>query len=148
MRKRNSASCAWAERSAGFSPPGRSRSFWWIGTKVHAANPQGFVELAGHGAELRPDRRARCKAATRWTYIVAGIASLLLAAFSLVLPHTPPKKVDEAAKTSSHGSKPSNCCKHPFVLVLWLVTFVDSFVHNCYFNWTGVFLGTPTTRVA
>jgi hypothetical protein len=33
--------------------------------------------------------------------------------------------------------------KHPFVLVLWLVTLVDSFVHNCYFNWTGVFLGTP-----
>ena len=32
--------------------------------------------------------------------------------------------------------------KHPFVLVLWLVTLVDSFVHNCYFNWTGVFLGT------
>src|SRR5713226_278898 len=35
--------------------------------------------------------------------------------------------------------------KHPFVLVLWLVTLVDSFVHNCYFNWTGVFLGTPTS---
>ena len=32
--------------------------------------------------------------------------------------------------------------KHPFILVLWLVTLVDSFVHNCYFNWTGVFLGT------
>jgi len=32
--------------------------------------------------------------------------------------------------------------KHPFVLTLWLVTLVDSFVHNCYFNWTGVFLGT------
>jgi hypothetical protein len=28
------------------------------------------------------------------------------------------------------------------MLVLWLVTLVDSFVHNCYFNWTGVFLGT------
>jgi len=27
------------------------------------------------------------------------------------------------------------------VLVLWLVTLVDSFVHNLYFNWTGVFLG-------
>ena len=25
---------------------------------------------------------------------------------------------------------------------LWLVTFIDSFVHNCYFNWTGTFLGT------
>jgi MFS family permease len=32
--------------------------------------------------------------------------------------------------------------KHPFVLVLWLVTLVDAFVHNSYFNWTGVFLGT------
>src|SRR4029077_8858067 len=30
----------------------------------------------------------------------------------------------------------------PFVLVLWLVTFVDAFVHNSYFNWTGSFLGT------
>ena len=29
--------------------------------------------------------------------------------------------------------------KHPFVLVLWLVTFVDSFVNNGYFNWTGTF---------
>ena len=28
------------------------------------------------------------------------------------------------------------------MLVLWLVTLVDSFVHNCYFNWTGTFLGT------
>ena len=25
--------------------------------------------------------------------------------------------------------------------MLWLVTFVDAFVHNCYFNWTGSFLG-------
>jgi MFS family permease len=32
--------------------------------------------------------------------------------------------------------------KHPFVLVLWLVTLVDSFVLYAYFNWTGVFLGT------
>jgi hypothetical protein len=32
--------------------------------------------------------------------------------------------------------------KVPFVLVLWLVTLVDAFVHNCYFNWTGIFLGT------
>ena len=27
--------------------------------------------------------------------------------------------------------------------MLWIVTLVDSFVHNCYFSWTGVFLGTP-----
>jgi MFS family permease len=31
--------------------------------------------------------------------------------------------------------------KHPFVMVLWVVTLADSFVHNCYFNWTGSFLG-------
>jgi MFS family permease len=24
--------------------------------------------------------------------------------------------------------------------VLWIVAFLDSFVHNCYFNWTGSFL--------
>ena len=30
------------------------------------------------------------------------------------------------------------------MLVLWLVTLVDSFVQNCYFNWTGGFLGTAT----
>src|SRR5439155_2588041 len=29
----------------------------------------------------------------------------------------------------------------PFILVLWLVTFVDATVHNLYFNWTGRFLG-------
>jgi len=37
--------------------------------------------------------------------------------------------------------------KHPFVLVLWLVTFVDSFVHNCYFNWTGTFLGSSQVGI-
>ena len=31
----------------------------------------------------------------------------------------------------------------PFILVLWLVTFIDATVHNLYFNWTGTFLGTP-----
>src|SRR5213075_3412376 len=33
----------------------------------------------------------------------------------------------------------------PFILILWLVTFVDATVHNLYFNWTGRFLGTPNT---
>jgi len=32
----------------------------------------------------------------------------------------------------------------PFILILWLVTFVDATVHNLYFNWTGTFLGSET----
>jgi MFS family permease len=67
---------------------------------------------------------------------------LLLAAFSLVLPHTPPKRVEEGAGSRLAWLEAMKLLKHPFVLVLWLVTFVDAFVHNSYFNWTGVFLGT------
>lgn len=82
--------------------------------------------------------------ATKWTYIVAGVASLLLAALSLGLPHTPPKP---AASTEQKLAwlEAMKLLKHPFVFVLWLVTFVDAFVHNCYFNWTGRFL--PTVGV-
>jgi MFS family permease len=69
----------------------------------------------------------------------------MLAAFSLVLPHTPPKKAaheeDKLAWVEA-----GRLLKHPFVLVLWLVTFIDAFVHNSYFNWTGTFLGTATEK--
>jgi uncharacterized membrane protein YeaQ/YmgE (transglycosylase-associated protein family) len=60
------------------------------------------------------------------------------------LPHTPPKKVVAGSNggQSSAWVQAVQLLKHPFVLVLWLVTLVDSFVHNCYFNWTGTFLGT------
>jgi len=79
--------------------------------------------------------------ATAATYFVAGAASLLLAALSLALPHTPPKAAAEAGEGSA-WLKSLKLLAHPFVLVLWLVTFIDSFVHNCYFNWTGRFLPT------
>ena len=67
-----------------------------------------------------------------------------LAGFSFVLPHTPPKKAGEGAAEKFAWLEAFRLLKHPFVLVLWLVTLVDSFVHNCYFNWTGSFLGAPT----
>ena len=76
---------------------------------------------------------------TRWTYIVAGIASLVLSAFSLALPHTPPKKVTQGEDRFA-WLEAVKLLRHPFVMVLWLVTFIDAFVHNCYFNWTGTFL--------
>jgi predicted MFS family arabinose efflux permease len=106
--------------------------------RVHAAHPQGIVDWVGTAlaSGLTGDK---LKAATAWTFAVAGIASLLLAAFSFCLPPTPPKKsgVEQFAWLEA-----LKLLKHPFILVLWLVTLVDSFVHNCYFNWTGGFLGT------
>ena len=105
-------------------------------------NPHGLVDWLGAVLGLGFDR---CRAASRpraWTYTVAGVASLALAAFSLVLPHTPPKKASESAAEKFAWLEALKLLKHPFVLVLWLVTFVDSFVLYCYFNWTGVFLGT------
>ena len=83
--------------------------------------------------------------ATAMNYVVAGAASLLLAAFSLTLPHTPPKPATEG-EDSLAWLKSMKLLAHPFVMVLWLVTLVDSFVHNCYFNWTGRFL--PTVGIA
>ncbi|HEY2953474.1 MAG TPA: MFS transporter [Verrucomicrobiae bacterium] len=107
--------------------------------KVKTANPNGIVEWIG-AALANGLTGAALQDATKWTYIVAGIASLTLAAFSLTLPHTPPKKAGEGAGESLAWLEALKLLKHPFVLVLWLVTFVDSFVHNCYFNWTGSFL--------
>jgi hypothetical protein len=108
--------------------------------KVHAAHPQGLIHIIGTalGSGLTGEA---LKSRTAWTFAVAGIASLLLAAFSFVLPHTPPKKASEGAQEKFAWLEALKLLKHPFVLVLWLVVLLDSFVHNCYFNWTGSFLG-------
>ncbi len=109
---------------------------------VEAANPVGFVDWLGK-ALANPLSGDAAKAATKWTFIVAGLASLALAAFSLVLPKSAPKiAAAPGAVEKLAWVEAFKLLKHPFLLVLWLVTLVDSFVHNCYFNWTGVFLGT------
>ena len=112
---------------------------------VSAANPAGFVDWIGK-ALANPLSGDAAKAATKWTFIVAGIASLVLAAFSLTLPRTERKQAAVGAGESLAWLEALRLLKHPFVLVLWLVTLADSFVHNCYFNWTGVFLGTPVAN--
>ena len=110
---------------------------------VDAAHPAGLVDWLGK-ALANPLTGDAAKAATKWTFIVAGLASLALAAFSLTLPRTA-KKTAAAAGTVEKLAwlEALKLLKHPFILVLWLVTLADSFVHNCYFSWTGVFLGTP-----
>ena len=107
---------------------------------VSAAQPAGFVAWMGE-ALANPLSGDAAKAATKWTFIVAGLASLVLAAYSLVLPPTPPRKAVAGVAEKLAWLEALRWLKHPFVLVLWLVTLVDSFVHNLYFNWTGVFLG-------
>jgi nucleoside transporter len=108
--------------------------------KVHAANPQGLVDWLGMvlGSGLTG---AALQEGTKWTYIVAGIASLVLALYSLTLPHTPPRKVETGSDRFA-WLEALKLLQQPFVMVLWLVTFVDAFVLYSYFNWTGTFLGT------
>ena len=64
---------------------------------VQQANPQGLVQWLGTVLSSGLTGPA-LQAGTRWTYIVAGIASLLLAAYSLTLPHTPPRKAGEGCR--------------------------------------------------
>jgi nucleoside transporter len=108
--------------------------------KVHAAQPQGIAGWIGTALANGLTGPA-LQDATRWTYVVAGGASLLLAAFSLTLPHTPPKKAGEGGAERLAWAEALKLLRHPFVLVLWAVTFLDAVVHNCYFNWAGSFLG-------
>jgi nucleoside transporter len=108
--------------------------------KVHAEAPQGIV--AWLGVVLASGLTGPAlQEGTKWTFIVAGAASLMLAAFSLTLPHTPPKPV-EAGANKFAWLEAVKLLSIPFILILWIVTFVDATVHNLFFNWTARFLGT------
>lgn len=78
------------------------------------------------------------QAGVRATYIVSGIISLLLAAFSLSLPHTPPKP---GQGQNFAWLEAFSLLKKPAIFILFVVTLIDAFVHNLYFAWTGSFLG-------
>jgi len=70
------------------------------------------------------------------TFIVSGIASLTLAAFSLFLPHTPPS-------TRGERFAPLQAIKLlaiPSVMILFVVTFFDSLIHNGYYIMTSRYL--------
>ena len=68
---------------------------------------------------------------------MAAVASYLLAAFSLTLPSTPP------TQGAADGNAPLAAIRLlavPSLLVLFVVTFLDALVHQCYFQWTSPFL--------
>ncbi|MFL5338772.1 MAG: MFS transporter [Gemmataceae bacterium] len=99
---------------------------------VPAMSEVGFVGWLKEAlGKSHPDATA-----TRFTFMAAGIASLLLAAFSLILPHTPPKKSGEPLA----WLEAFKLLRHPFILVLFVVTFLDSAIHQFFFYWAPTFL--------
>lgn len=70
-------------------------------------------------------------------FVVSGVASLALAAFSFLLPPTPPKQgpADAAAPL-----KALKLLAVPAFAVLFVVTLMDAMVHQAYFQFTGTFL--------
>jgi nucleoside transporter len=70
-------------------------------------------------------------------FVVAGLASFGLAAFSLTLPPTPPTADQSRANAPFAAIK---LLAMPAFLVLFIVTFMDALVHQAYFQWTSPFL--------
>lgn len=79
-------------------------------------------------------------------FLVSGIASLILAFFSLSLPHTPPNP-SVAGDGGFAWLRAARFLKKPFLLVLFIVTFIDSTIHNGYFLMAEGFLGSPTVGI-
>lgn len=75
----------------------------------------------------------------RYIFLAAGGASLLLAAFSFLLPHTPPKPAAKGGESLAILGA-LKLLAHPYILVLFLVTFLDAAIHQYYFVWTGRYL--------
>jgi nucleoside transporter len=106
-------------------------------TKVPAMGNVGFTEWLGaalgssrSGADLEKGRS--------YVFLVAGIASLMLAAFSLTLPHTPPKPASGEDRFA--WLKALKFLAKPYLLVLFIVTFIDAAVHQSFFVLTPDFL--------
>ena len=79
----------------------------------------------------------------RWIFLVAAVISFALTVFSLTLPHTPPKKAGEAGAESLAWLEALKLLGLPYVLVLFIVTLIDSTIHNGYFVLIGGFLRDP-----
>ena len=71
-------------------------------------------------------------AEVRWIFLVAAAVSFAAALYSLTLPHTPPKRGAEASDPLA-WREAIRLLGVPFIAVLFVVTFIDSVIHNGYF---------------
>jgi MFS family permease len=103
------------------------------------AEAGGFVNWLGKalGSSLKDQALNQGKS---WAFLTAGIASLLLAAFSLTLPHTPPRPAT-GEDDSLAWLKAMKLLRKPFLMVLFLVTLIDATVHDGFFFYAFTYLG-------
>lgn len=81
-------------------------------------------------------------------FAVGGIAALVMAVYCLTLPHTPPTRSETSAFAPLEAFK---LLRVPTILVLFIVTFLDSLIHSCYFITSGPFyakLGLPERLIS
>ena len=95
---------------------------------------------------LQGKEGADAVAASRNIFLISGVISLALAAYSLFLPHTPPKP----AAPGDGGfawAKAARYLARPYLFVLFLVTFIDAVIHNGYFVMADGFLRSPAVGI-
>lgn len=90
---------------------------------IFASGPHYFVLQGVRGGAL--------ERALSNIFLVAGGSPVLLADYSLLLPHTPPRTVAEGAGEKLAWREALRFLRtDPFLLVLFVVTFIDSTIHN------------------
>lgn len=115
---------------------------------VRAADTSGFVEWLGTAFKT-PLTGTALNTGKAWAFMVSGIASLVLAGFSLTLPHTPPKPAKEG-ENSLAWLEAMKLLKYPFLLVLFIVTYIDATVHDGFFFYAFTYLekvGVPSNWI-
>src|SRR5688500_5058314 len=103
-----------------------------VDAKISASDAnEGFIGWLGTalGTPLSGQALNQGKA---WAFLTSGIASLILAGFSLALPHTPPRPAKEGENQLA-WLEAMKLLRHPFLLVLFVVTYIDATVHDGFF---------------
>ena len=109
-------------------------------TRIAAISEIGFTGWLGETLMEKNGKAGEAfQSGVALTFVAAGVASLLLAAFSLTLPHTPPKPAPPG-ESQFAWLESMKLLNQPFMLALFLATFIDATVHMGYFLLTGEFL--------